>query len=166
MDKARVIECYKIDEQVYQSTCTVLGLKNPKTLTGEQLNQFDMVRGWMDNKECSTFNEAKERFKKEQTNKPQDLAEEIVKGFSPISDGSADRTLEEISGILKQADSKVKQAVLQSFYRRVIEGSQSPEYQEKLRKACEGEIIDADFFSMFALTATVPALPESQPSQP
>jgi hypothetical protein len=65
MDKAKVLDFYKIEDQGYQSTCTVIGLKNPKTLTGEQLDHFDTVRLWLDNKEVRNFKEARERFRLE-----------------------------------------------------------------------------------------------------
>ena len=144
MEKARVLEIYNVDNQVYQSTCSVIGLKNPAALTGDELDQFDTVRGWLDKREALTFDEARTRFKAEAAQKPKAAANDLLKSFELSAEVKADSAMDKILTVLQGAEAKVQKGALQAFYKRAAKIAQSPEYQEKLRQACEGEKIEAN----------------------
>jgi hypothetical protein len=145
MDRAQILEFYKVDGYQYQGTCAVIGLENPVTLTGEQLDHFDRVRGWLDSREVHTFDEASDRFKAEAEQKPKAVSDELLKSFTLSAQIKADSAMDEVLSVLQKAESKVQKKALQAFYARAAQIAQSPEYQEKLRQACEGETIEADF---------------------
>jgi vacuolar-type H+-ATPase subunit H len=145
MEKARVLECYKIDDQAYQGTCTAIGLKNPGILTGEQLDQFDRVRGWLDQKEVKSFKEATERFKAEAEAKAKskdavDLTElkaDILKEAEPTGEANAKAALENVVSLVKDAQKTAAQFTAQvlmgNFHKSFIEGLRSSEVQQQLR---------------------------------
>jgi hypothetical protein len=180
MEKARVLECYKVDDQAYQGTCTAIGLKNPNTLTGEQLDQFDRVRGWLDKKEVKNFKEATDRFKAEAearakaasvANLSATLNTSAIAGslHEPAA-AKAESTLQNGLDMLNDVDQHIQRSLIKPYLEAVYKQAQSPEFQEKYRKACEGEtVVDADFFTEILLeiegeSAATPALPASQPS--
>jgi hypothetical protein len=125
MDKARVIEFYKIDDQGYQSTCTIIGLKNPPTLTGEQLDQFDRIRGWLDNKEVSNYQEAQERFRLEQEKesfswiKSEAWEKEIQEALNPLIEEQVNSCLEEFVSLVKNLKAELWQVALDAVSEHV-----------------------------------------------
>jgi hypothetical protein len=180
MDKARVIDFYKIDDQAYQSTCTIIGLKNPATLTGEQLDHFDRVRGWFDNKDVKNFKEANDRFKAEAearakatsvANLSATLNTSAIAGslHEPAA-VKAESTLQNGLDMLNDVDQHIQRSLSKPYLQEVYKQAQSPEFQEKYRKACEGEtVVDTDFFTEILMeiegqSAATPALPASPPS--
>jgi restriction endonuclease Mrr len=114
MKKARVQDFYEIDDQGYLSTCTVIGLKNPATLTGEQLDYFDTVRSWLDNKEVKNFKAAQERFRLEQE-KESETREKIIEALEtldPIIKERANICLEELLSKVGSHEAELLQVAL------------------------------------------------------
>lgn len=161
MEKARVQDFYKIDDQGYQSTCTVIGLKNPAVLTGEQLNHFDQVRGWLDNKEVKNFKEANDRFKAESVQKAAPQTDKVAQTFDTITEAKAEAALEAALNVLDTAAQTVPETVLNSFYSHLLKRAQSPEFQERLKQSSNGnaQAIEAEF----TVESPAPALPASKP---
>jgi tRNA isopentenyl-2-thiomethyl-A-37 hydroxylase MiaE len=114
MDKAKVLDFYKIEDQGYQSTCTVIGLKNPKTLTGEQLDHFDTVRLWLDNKEVRNFKEARERFRLELEKEPEALLE-IKEMLNSFMEERANNFMEELLSKLESDEAELLQVALDAI---------------------------------------------------
>jgi hypothetical protein len=181
MEKARVLECYKIDDQAYQGTCTAIGLKNPDILTGGQLDHFDRVRGWLDKKEVKNFKEATERFKAEAGARAK--AESKANLSAALNNSSLESSLHEPAVLkaestlqngldrLNEVDQHIQRSLITPYVREIYQQVQSPEFQEKYRKACEGEtVVDADFFTEIMMeiegesAAAFPALLPSPPS--
>ncbi|MCG9889801.1 MAG: hypothetical protein MH252_01845 [Thermosynechococcaceae cyanobacterium MS004] len=147
MDRERVKEVYKVDDFQYERTCAVIGLWNPSGLTGEKLDQFERVRLWFDTRQVHTFEEASDRFEAEAELKPKAVSDELLETFEESAEFKADSAMVQVLSVLKDAESKVQEKALNAFYARAAQIAQSPEYQEKLRKACEGEEIEDDFSS-------------------
>lgn len=159
MDKVRVLEFYKISEQTYQSTCSAIGLKNPALLTGEQLDHFDRVRGWLDNKEVKNFKEASDRFQSEVVQPKAAPGADVSKKFEAITESKAATALETALNVLDTAEQTLQKTLLDSFYAQVLKRAQSPEFQERLRQSSQpnAQAIDAEY------TVESPALPAPQP---
>lgn len=162
MEKARVLEFYKIDDQAYQSTCSAIELKNPATLTGVQLDQFDKVRGWLDSNEVKNFIEAKKRLKAEQeaAKKPAEIDADILKYAEPAAIANADAALETVLDALQDAQKQATEAVVGAFNARLIAGLKSPEFQKRLMQTSSrnSNIIEAEFTKV----QENPVLPASQ----
>ena len=162
MEKAQVLEVYKIDDDTYQGTCTILELKNPNALTGAELNEFDKIRGWFDKQEVKSFGEAKKRFKveakAEAEKKPGAPSKEVVRAFDTVTEAKADTAVETALNVLDDAAQSLEEGLVANFYGNVLKRLLSPEIQARLKQsrrdtsiALEGEI-----------TVDVPALQESK----
>jgi tRNA isopentenyl-2-thiomethyl-A-37 hydroxylase MiaE len=162
MEKVRVQEFYKIDDQGYQGTCTAIGLKNPAVLTGEQLDHFDRVRGWFDRKEVKNFKEANDRFKAEAVQMSAPPTDKVARTFDTITEAKATEALEAALNVLDTAAQTVPETVLNSFYGHLLKRAQSPEFQERLKQSSNGnaQAIEAEF----TVENPAPALPASSPS--
>jgi tRNA isopentenyl-2-thiomethyl-A-37 hydroxylase MiaE len=162
MEKARVQEFYKIDDQGYQSTCTVIGLKNPPVLTGEQLNHFDQVRVWLDNKEVKNFKEANDRFKAEALQQAAPPTDKVAQTFDTVTEAKAATALDAALNVLDSAEQTLKETLLNSFYGHVLKRAQSPEFQARLKQSSNGnaQAIEAEF----TVENPAPALPASSPN--
>jgi vacuolar-type H+-ATPase subunit H len=162
MEKARVLEVFKVDDQAYQSTCSAIGLKNPAALIGTQLEQFDRVRNWLDSKEVKNFKEASDRFKAEAKatadKKPSAPTEEVVQAFDAVTEAKAEAAVETALNVVDDAAQSLEETLVVKFYGHVLKRFQSPEIQARLRQSrkdnsntLEGEI-----------TVDIPALPVPQ----
>jgi hypothetical protein len=154
MDKARVIKLFELDEPTYQDICSILGLDNPGILSGSQLYDFDKIHDWLKNNEVKSFSEAKERYQSEArtaSTAKNGRGTTKVKFDSFVSEtleDKAEASLENGLILLEQADRQIQQALLKPYLEAVYKQAQSPEFQEKYRKACEGEkVADGDFFT-------------------
>jgi hypothetical protein len=160
MDKTKVLDFYKVDDQDYKSTCTIIGLKNPTTLTGQQLDDFDRVRGWFEKKEVKNFNEARDRFKAEAIQQAAPQTEKVAQTFDTVTEAKAEAALEAALNVLDTAAQTVPETVLNSFYAHLLKRAQSPEFQERLKQSSNGnaQAIEAEF----TVESSAPALPASQ----
>lgn len=161
MDKAKVLDFYKVDDQDYKSTCTIIGLKNPTTLTGQQLDDFDRVRGWFEKKEVKNFNEARDRFKAEAIQQAVPPTDKVAQTFDTVTEAKAATALDAALNVLESAEQTLKETLLNSFYGHVLKRAQSPEFQERLKQSSNGnaQAIEAEF----TVESPAHALPASQP---
>jgi hypothetical protein len=154
MDKARVIELFELDGPTYRDICSILGLDNPDTLSGSQLYDFDKIHDWLKNNTVKSFGEARERYQAGAR-----VASTVRNGInldSPelrsviceTAEGQAEYTLENGLELLSHADRHIQRLLLKPYLEAVYKQAQSSEFQEKYRKACEGEkVADGDFFT-------------------
>ena len=151
MQKARVLEIYSINEQTYQSICSVLGIKPPAALSGAQLNQFDEIRGWMESGECKNYKEAKEKFKllSEAEEEPSEMSPTIA----AIVQNRAEAELNSALAELDSAAQKLRRQVVSAFYQHVAVRSQDADFLVKAQQAAPVEIA--------AIDIEVAALPEA-----
>jgi hypothetical protein len=154
MDKAQILRFYGLEEPTYQQICSIVGLENPETLSGGQFDEFDKVHAWLKTNEVRSFSEARERYRAEA--KAVSAANNGLTGIeSPelknalveTAEVKAEITLESGLELLSHADQYVQRSLLKPYLEAVHKQAQSPEFQEKYRKACEDEtVVDADYF--------------------
>jgi hypothetical protein len=164
MDKAKVLEAYKLDDQAYQGTCTAIGLKNPDTLTGEQLDHFDTVRDWLDTKEVKNFKEATDRFKAQAAARLQDNKDSfgIVDILGDRIDQKARQGVEEVMGAISVSGEGVIESAMARYRKTFIEYATSPEIESKyFTPAIEGGQLPENFSQTLPQKGETPAL---QPS--
>ena len=152
MDKSRILEVFGVDDTTYQGTCTAIGLKNPATLTGVQLDHFEVVRGWLDKKECKNFKEATEAFKSWQAQTPTAAGLDELKSFVEFA---ADESMKRAAIQLKTLSEQDQAAIVQMYRQRQVE--QAPKYRAMFEQLAEGQTVDADFLP----SVPQPALPPS-----
>ena len=172
MEKARILEFYKLDEQAYQDTCSTIGLKNPKELSGAQLHEFDRIRGWLDAGEVKNFSDAKKRLKAEKEAKstngidPAAMEADIIKQIKPAAKAKADAALASIAGAAENARQVAVQiasnAIVNEFVSHFISGLASPEFQQRFKGNSDKnrETIEAEFNEV---QDEMPSLPPTQP---
>ena len=153
MDKARVLKSYEVDEPTYQDICSVLGLENPSTLSESYLGDFDKIHEWLKNNEVKSFSEARKRYQAEAkaastVRNGIDLdSPELKSAIAETAEGQADYTLENGLELLSHTDQHIQRLLLKPYLEAIYRQAKSPEFQEKYRKACEGEkVADGDFF--------------------
>ena len=154
MDKARVLQSYEVDEPIYQDICSILGLENPDTLSGSQLGDFDKIHDWLKTNAVKSFSEARKRYQAEvkaasAVRNGRDTAKvEFDNVVGDALEVKAEASLENGLVLLEQADRQIQQALLKPYLKEVYKQAKSADFQEKYRKACEGEkVADGDFFT-------------------
>ena len=157
MDKAQILKGWEIDDPAYQGTCTAIGLKNPASLTGVQVDQFSLVRGWLQSGDCKNFREATAKYQNYIKSIPASNEGDLQQSLSAL-ERSAEQTLEEILLVIKSADGEAKAAALNVYKRRLMEIASSPEYQAKLERLLQGEAANG-FLPQTEKQAVLPASP-------